>query len=446
MARPFQSPTVERFTLGNGTQVLLVERHTIPMVFWDLQFPTGSIIDPPGKEGLSALCMWLVVQGGPPDAVERLADMASTLYATWSFDIDALQGFALRANLDATIDLWAETLRRPGMFAGQLAYVRRQSQARLLQAQASPASIAGRILTLASRGPGHPYTRRPSRATYDAITLEDCRQFRETYLQPGGARLYIAGDITRAEVAERFGERLMGSGTSPPLPQVPPAQPDPARITFVDVPGGSQTQILMWGPGPTRQAPDYPAATVMASIFAGNGVSSRLGRNLREMMGSTYSVSGGFSYSKTDGMLVVQAPVQTDRTKAAITAMLADAAVMRSTDVTADELSLARDGRISALPSIFATVLGTLGLFQTLDYYGLSDTHFQEQAASFGAVDPAAVRKAAADYLSAEALRFVVAGDGAAVLPALRELATDGTLAAGGLRVVDPDGNLLAAP
>jgi zinc protease len=445
MARPFETPTADRFTLGNGTEVLLVERHTIPMVFWELQFPTGSITDPPGKEGRSALCMWLVVQGGPADAVERLADMASTLYSTWGTDIDALQGFALRANLDATVDLWAETLRMPGASAAQLDYVRRQSLARLLQAQANPASIASRILDLVSRGPGHPYARRASRASYDAVTLEDCRQFRDTYLQPGGARLYIAGDVTRAEVADKFGDRLMATGTAPPLPQFPPSQPDGARITFVDVPGGSQTQIVMWGPGPARQGPEYHAATVMASIYAG-GVSSRLGRDLREMMGSTYSVGGGFRFSRTDGMLVVQAPVQTDRAVAAITAILADAAAMRSADVTTDELSLARDGRISALPAVFTTVLGTLGQFEALDYYGLPATSFQDQAANLGAVDQAAVRKAATDYLSAESLRFVVVGDGKAVLPALRDLANGGTLPGGGLRVVDPDGNLVAAP
>jgi predicted Zn-dependent peptidase len=445
MARPFQSPTAERFTLGNGTQVLLVERHTLPMVFWELQFPSGSISDPPGKEGRSALCMWLVVQGGPPDAVDRLADMASTLYASWSADLDALQGFSLRANLDATVDLWAETLRMPGMSSAQLAYVRRQSQARLLQAQANPSSIAWRILDRTSRGPAHPYALRPSQATYDAITLEDCRQFRDTYLQPGGARLYIAGDITRAEVADKFGERLMSAGAGPPLPQLPSSQSDRTRITFVDVPGGSQTQILMWGPGPTRQAPDYPAATVMASIFAG-GVSSRLGRDLREMMGSTYSVNGGFLYTRADGMLVVQVPVQTDRTAAAISAMLADAAAMRSADVTPDELSLARDGRISALPVSFATVLGTLGQFQTLDYFGLPATYLEDQAATFGAVDQPAVRKAATDYLPADALRFVVVGDGATLLPALRELAYGGALPGGGLAVMDINGNLLSAP
>jgi zinc protease len=232
-----------------------------------------------------------------------------------------------------------------------------------------------------------------------------------------------------------------------PQPGSPPSVPDRARIAFADVPGASQTLILMWGPGLGRTSPDYYAATVMASIFSGGSLTSRLGANLREMMGSAYSVGGGFSYWKRDGLLVVTAPVQTDRTAAAIQVMLAEAAAMRDSDVTDAEMALARDGAIAGLPLRFATAYGTATEFMDLAYYGVPFTFFRDFAADFGAVDKPAVRKAAADYLPADGLRFVVVGDGKAVLPMLRDLtAPSGPLADGGLRVVDGDGKTLVSP
>ena len=59
----FDPPRPESFTLESGVTVLLVERHTVPHVSWYLSFPVGSMMDPPGKEGLSSLCTNVAFQG-----------------------------------------------------------------------------------------------------------------------------------------------------------------------------------------------------------------------------------------------------------------------------------------------------------------------------------------------------------------------------------------------
>ena len=145
-ALPFHSPAVDRFSLANGTEVLLLERHALPTVYWQIQFPTGSVTDPPGKEGRAALCTYLLVQGGAADTVTRLADSASDISVNWGLDTVALNGFALTQHLNETLDLWRLTLDFPGMDAGQLAWVRQQLQGQLLQQRADPTAIAWRTL------------------------------------------------------------------------------------------------------------------------------------------------------------------------------------------------------------------------------------------------------------------------------------------------------------
>jgi zinc protease len=440
--RPFDPPSIQRFTLTNGADVILVERHALPMISWQILFPTGSLADPPGKEGRARLCTSLMVQG-QGDTADLLADFASTVSVGSGFDLTYLYGWSLRRHLDDTLDLWARVLTMPGMTADQLAQVRARALPGLAQLRTSPTAIADHLLLRANFGAGHPFAATPTAASYGAVTVDDCRQFRDDYLHGNGAQLLVAGDITRAEVEAKFSTRLMDAQPVKPLPAVPAAMPDSAKLLLADVPGTTQSQVTLWAPGPPRQAPDYYAATVMLAIFAGDSISSRLGMDLREMMGSTYSVEGYFNYTRTEGTLIVSTPVRTDATAQAVAEMVKVATSMRDSDATADELARTRDGRISALPGRFVTADDTLGEFSTLAYYGLPFTFFKDFAANFGAVDAAAVRGAARNYLAAEQLRFIVVGDSQAVLAPLQALVTTGPLAGGTLRRVDADGNPL---
>src|SRR6185436_14958127 len=61
-ARAFEAPRPEVFTLPSGLEVVLVERHTVPVVRWSIVFPNGFLGDPKGKEGLGAICASLMFQ------------------------------------------------------------------------------------------------------------------------------------------------------------------------------------------------------------------------------------------------------------------------------------------------------------------------------------------------------------------------------------------------
>jgi zinc protease len=444
-ARDFQIPGAQLFTIADGTEVLLFERHIVPMVVWALQYPAGSILDPVGKEGRTELCAWLMLQSGDETA-DLLADLGSSVLETWDTEHVWLNGFSLRSHIDATLDLWGRFVRSPVVDATELEMLRARSIAALPQTLATPAAIASRVLAVTSFGPGHPFARRPTAESYRAITLDDCAQFVADQIRPNGSLLLVAGDITRALIEEKFAPRLLAAAR-PPAAAVPPVRspsPDPAQIVFADAPGASQAIVYLWSPGPARQAPDYVAASMMVEIFGGDALASRLGMDLREMMGSTYSVGGGINAWKTGGRLTINAPVQADRTAAAIAAIVANAQKMREADVTDAELARVRDGRIAALPGRFETVSAALGEFSDLHYYGLPLDYYQSYAAMIGQVDKAAINAAARQYLTPEQLHFVVVGDAKVVRPMLDAVvAPGGPLAGATLKVVGPDGKPL---
>src|SRR5205823_4724197 len=110
-----------------------------------------------------------------------------------------------------------------------------------------------------------------------------------TWVQPKGARLFVVGDLTEAQLRETFAKSPLAAwkGTAPKEPALPDAKTMAGRIFFVHVPNAAQSSVMLLELGPTRTAPDYFANTMMSTVFGG-GFTSRLNMNLREDKGYSY--------------------------------------------------------------------------------------------------------------------------------------------------------------
>ena len=73
-AKNLQLPPIQRFTLSNGIQVLLMEKHSVPMIQVNVLLGTGAFDDPAGKEGLCNFVMDLVDEGAGALNALQLAD------------------------------------------------------------------------------------------------------------------------------------------------------------------------------------------------------------------------------------------------------------------------------------------------------------------------------------------------------------------------------------
>ncbi|MBA3707862.1 MAG: insulinase family protein, partial [Planctomycetes bacterium] len=111
---PFAQPRLTSFALENGIRVHLVERHALPTVTVELVIEGGGIDDPPGKEGLASLSLALMGEGTQTlDKLafrEALADLASNVSTYANADQLGVSMSSLTRCVDATLDLWADTL------------------------------------------------------------------------------------------------------------------------------------------------------------------------------------------------------------------------------------------------------------------------------------------------------------------------------------------------
>jgi zinc protease len=438
-----KTPTLDRFKLPNGISVFLVERHNLPIVSLALEFEGGSLVDPKGKEGLASVCAGLMSDGTQAlDKIafeETLADIASDINSGAGNDEHTVSMGTLSKNLDATLDLWTDTILKPGLRQDELDRSLKRRVAGLQQLKGSPAGVAGRISPSVVYGPDHLFGRFATEASLKAVTLADCRKFVADHIKPQDAKLFAVGDITKPELIQKLSARFKGwTGRGVAVARPGKPQPRKGKIFFVDMPNAPQSVVQLLELGPQRKAPDYFPTAVMSAILGG-GFTSRINMNIREKHGYAYGAGGGFQYTRWGSTYRANASVRTDVTKESIQEMLKEYSGMAAGDPTDEELVREKDGRILALPAQFATGGQILGAFRELVYFGLPLDYYDTFVAKVRAVDRAAVKKTAARYLKPKDLQILVVGDSKAVLPKLKELAST-ELGGASIIMLDADG------
>ncbi len=445
--RPMQLPEIQSFKLKNGIDVYLVERHELPTLSLDLVLDGGSIDEPQDKAGMVGLCMALLDDGTEKlekiPFEEALADMASSV-ATWTEqDQKGVSANTLTKFADQTLDLWADTITRPGLRQVDFDRNVKQRKTSIQQARRSPGAAAARVNDSIVYGPQHAYTRISTEKTLDAIKLDDCKKFVKAYLKPQGAKLFIVGDIDRKRVEDEIGARLASwTGRAKAPAKVGAAKPREGRIFFVDTPGASQAQVRIMHLGPQRKAPDYFATRLLSAIL-GDGFASRINMNIREGKGWAYGARGGFRYTRDLGTFTAAAGIRADATKGSAEEIMKEIKGVMEADPTPDELEREKNGLVLSLPGEFASGEQALDQYRALVYYGLPLDYHKGFIENVTKVTPGEIRAAAQVHLNPAQAKLLVVGDGATVLPQLQELQKSGLFGDGPIVKLDADGNVV---
>ncbi len=441
---PFPVPQPTRFSAG-GLDVVLIERHDLPIVSATLLWRTGAVADRADKAGLSSLCAAALNEGpvrlSKVAFEEAQADLAASVAVSAGAEQTAATIRALSTTFSPALGLLVETLATPGLRSDDFARVQARAIAGLLQQKGSADGIAARLQGHVLWGRGHPLGAVATEATLKNITIDDCRAF-SSRLGPQGAALFVVGDITREALATLVPGLLRThrwKGKAQVAPTVPPPRQPPGGVVFVDVPGAAQSVVTILGAGPPRTARDFDAQSVVLSVLGG-GFSSRVNMNLREKHGYTYGARAGVGYTRTRGVFTMSSSVRTDVTAAAVRELVAELRAMQSGVVTDEELARERDGALQAFPARFATGAGVLDAWATIDYFGLPRDTWDKMPARLRALDKPAVAAAARTALPSSTTLFVV-GDLAQVGAGLQTIVDDGLFGDGlGLRRLDADG------
>ena len=445
-------PALERARLGNGTEVILARRDAVPVVQFSYEFHgAGFVADKGGKLGTSSFTLNMLDEGtGGLDAIafsNRAESLGANLGAGASLDGGSAYLSALKENLDASLALYADMIRRPGFEQKEIDRVRATWLAGIAQEKARPNGAALRVLPPLLYGKQHPYaipfSGTGTEASIASLDRADLVGFHRKWVRPEGASLIVVGDTTLAEVMplleKHFGD-WKGEGAAPAahaaLAEV--ARPAGQTVYLIDQPGAVQATILAGQLVPSTRDPQSVKFDFANSILGGE-FSSRLNMNLREDKHWAYG-----AYSFASGALgqrpwIAFAPVQIDKTAEALAELDREMRdyVSGRKPATAAEVAKIQATEIRSLPGAYETGRAVLGTISSNLRYGRPDDYVFQRKAQIEALTVEQVQQAAA-ALDPDKLVWVVVGDLKQVEQPVRALDL------GTVHVVDADGNPVA--
>jgi predicted Zn-dependent peptidase len=282
----------------------------------------------------------------------------------------------------------------------------------------------------------HPY------ASFDAtaadvqkITLEACRSFHKKYYVPKNAFVVVAGDTT-PEAAKTAVERAFGGwkgGEAPVQSFTDPVAPERVKITLVDRPKSSQSDIYVGALGPSRADASWASFAVSNQILGG-GVAGRLFLDVREKQSLAYNTRSSLvEVAHGPAPMIAYAGTQTAKTGLALKAVLDNLDKLGTSEATATEVETAT----RYLSDVFATKLETVGALADelvqLHSLGLPDDYDDGYRKELRDVTAPVAAKSAAEHVRPGHAIVVVAGDADVIGPMLSHF--------GEVKVVDPAKN-----
>jgi zinc protease len=442
-ARPLNLPAPEVFKLSNGLTVYYRYREGLPVVAANLVFNSGSGANPVDKAGLASFTANMLQQGTGTRNAIQIADEAALLGTALSsgasMDASSVGASSLTKNFPGVLDLMADVILHPTFPPGEVERRRASRLAAFADERSDPNTIVARTSVSALFGPHHPYgyDNAGTVASIKAMKREDMLDFWKLHYAPNNAALVVSGNIPIADL-KTLAESKFGAWKSEevPTPQFGEPETTKAKIVIVDRPGAPQTQMRLLQMGVARSTPDYPALEVMNSELGGL-FSSRINMNLREEHGYTYGASSFFIYRRTLGYFVVGGGIRTDVTAPAVTEILKEIHRMVDTQMTPEELSLAKDSQSRSLPGLFETSFGEAGALSEIYMYNLPLNYFANLPGELNAVTAEEAQDVAKKYLHPNQMILVCVGDRTKIEPELVKLDL------GAVEIRDPDGNIV---
>ena len=412
-------PAWTRATLANGADLIVSEKHDLPLVSFSITFLGGADqFEADGKQGVASMTATLLSEGTKTKDAEALSNALQLLGTSVSANVGGESGslsfVSTTAKFPATLDLLADMLLNPVFPAPGLERLRGQRLVALTQARAQSGAIASRVFPRVLYGSAHPYGRVVTEQSLKSITRDDVAAFHKTFYQPGRALVTVVGDVTAASVKPVIEKALAGwprGGERPNFsyPAVP--QPRSTAIVLVDKPGAAQSTFAIGRPGPPRNTPDFFALQVMNTILGGM-FQSRLNANIREEKGYSYGVSSNFAFGKGPGPFRAGGDIVTEKSDAALVEFMKELrGILGERPITDDELAVAKDALIQRLPGTFASVSSINQALTTLWTQGLPDDYYQQYARRVAAITRDDVLRVAKQHVTVDKLAIVIVGD-----------------------------------
>jgi zinc protease len=381
---------IQRTTLANGLDIIVVENRGVPLVTIEADVKNGSFTQGPEYEGLSHLYEHMffkanTVYPNPDDFIGRASELGAEFNGTTSEERVNYYLTVPADSVEGGMKFLAAALINPLFRKDELEREREVVIGEYDRNESSPffkfSTEMGKALWTSAWSRKNPLG---ERAIIQSTTPEKMRAIQQRYYVPNNTAIIITGDISTDKAFALAKTIFSGwaKGADPsatdPVPAIPPLVRDTAVI--VEQPIGTIVVMLQWqGPSARKD----PAATYAADVFSDvlNQPGSRFQRRLVDS-GLFHAVGVNYYTLNQVGPITIEGETSPENLKQALAALRDEIQKLNDPGYfSADELTAATRNRIVGTElgleraSGFAHQLGFWWAVTGLDYfYGYVDT------------------------------------------------------------------------
>jgi zinc protease len=273
---------IERFRMGNGLSILLIEEHAAPTVAYHTWFRVGSRNERPGKTGIAHLFEHLMfnetegLAAGEFDRqLEELgAESNASTWLDWTHYDIAIPATGFERVVELEAQRMNHLVLRTPQVDSEKEVVMNERRYRVDD------DVEGALneLLWSTAFEQHPY-RWPTigwMSDIESFDVDDCQTFYRTYYAPNNATLVVVGDVVPERALRKLQDEY-GSYAPAPIPAQPTVkEPEQKAEKRLEVAKLTPTWKLNIGyHSPALAHPDHLPLSVLSEVLFG-GRSSRL--------------------------------------------------------------------------------------------------------------------------------------------------------------------------
>ena len=302
-ASNFSVPVVYR-TLANGLRVVVSENHAAPVVVVEVMYRIGFRIEPRNRTGFAHLFEHMMFQGsehvGKFEHVKIVNENGGTLNGSTRFDhtnyFEVMPSNALELAMWLEADRMRSLKITPETLKNQQDVVSEEVRVNVLNQPYGAFEWLG-LPQKANTNWYNAHNFYGDLTDLQAATVEDVRNFFETYYAPNNAVLVVTGDATVEEVT-RLAEKHFGGIPKRSVPPTPDISEPPQTTEKSSTEGDklARTPAVAFGYHlPERMSKDFFALSLLDPLLVSDE-SAKMYQALVKDSQVAAQVSGAFNY------------------------------------------------------------------------------------------------------------------------------------------------------
>ena len=414
-----------KFELKNGLKVIVVENHKLPIISYSLSLDLDPIFEG-DKAGYTSFTGDLLRSGTTKRTKDQLDEEIDFLGASLNTSSKGIKASSLKKHSPKLLELMTDVLYNPSFPQKELDKLITQSLTAIKSQKDDPKTISSNISSALMYGKENAYGEMGTEKTIQSITIDDCKNYYDTYFRPNVAYLVIVGDITPKE-AKKTAKKHFGSWESKEVPKHNFEKPkgfDGPIYAIGNKDGANQSYITVSYPIDLKPGtPDALKASVMNRILGGGSFSARLLQNLREDKAWTYGAYSSIKRDEHMGYFKAYSNVRGSITDSAFVEIHKEMQRIINEDVDEDDLQLVKNAMIGSFGRSLEDPATLARFAVNIDKYGLPEDYYETYPERLQAITVKDVKDAANKYIKPKNALYLAIGDVSVIEPLMQNIA-----------------------